>query len=416
MKPLQLFATVFCLICEHTHFIMNKSILSILFIFTLLQVQPAFSQKQVLFSENGLKQALDVAKAENKPVILWCYTTWCPHCKTMKEKVFINKAVIEYLKNTFICVAQDMEKGNGLDLNKELKVHSFPTFIFYDSTGKLIYRIEGELNSEAFIQEGKNALTPKKQLPYLKQLFENDSSNSNNCYTYLMALKKGGMDFSIPVKQYFATQSDKQLLSGINWRIITNGISDINSREMQFLIHHQKEFSSITSPERVKRRLNYLVKELLNPFTESNDTVNYRKSRKKAQEIQLFSTDSLIFTYDLRIWGSTKNWSEYCNTCLQSIKTYAWNDKTQLNDIAGIFLININDSKALSEAVKWTLRSLALDKEYDTYLLCSRLYQKLHNIPEAIKMAEKGKELSAKFGWEGVEAEKLLEELQIQNN
>lgn len=395
---------------------MTKSFISILFIFTFLHVQTAFSQKEILFSENGLQSALDIAKAKNKPVILWCYTTWCPHCKSMKEKVFINKAVIEYLKNTFICVAQDMEKGNGLDLNKELKIQSFPTFVFYDSTGKLVYRIEGELNSEAFIQEGKNALSPKKQLPYLKQQFEKDSSNSNNCYTYLMALKKGGMDFSVPVKQYFATQSDKQLLSGINWRIITNGISDIDSREMQFLIHHQKEFSSITSPERVKRRLDYLAKELLNPFTETNDTVNYTKNRKKVQEIHLFSTDSLIFTYDLRIWGSTKNWSEYCKTCVQFIRTYAWNNKTQLNDIAGNFLINITDTKALSEAVNWTLRSLALDKEYDTYLLCSRLYQKLHNIPEAIKMAEKGKDLSAKFGWEGVEAEKLLKELQIQNN
>jgi hypothetical protein len=31
-------------------------------------------------------------------------------------------------------------------------------------------------------------------------------------------------------------------------------------------------------------------------------------------------------------------------------------------------------------------------------------------------MAEKGKDLSVKYGWEGVEAEKLLKELQIQNN
>ena len=163
---------------------MIKSFKYILFILTLLQIQPAFSQKGILFSENGLQSALDIAKTERKPVILWCYTTWCPHCKTMKEKVFINKSVIEYLKNTFICVAQDMEKGNGLDLNKKLKIQSFPTFIFYDSTGNLIYRIEGELNSEAFIQEGKNALSPKKQLPYLKQQFENNSSNSNNCYIY----------------------------------------------------------------------------------------------------------------------------------------------------------------------------------------------------------------------------------------
>jgi thioredoxin-related protein len=395
---------------------MTKSIPAIFLICTLLHVQPAFSQHEIVFSEKGLQLALSKAKAENKPVLLWCYTTWCPHCKFMKENVFINKKVAEYFNNTFICVSLDMEKGNGVELNKELKIKSFPTFIFYDSTGKLIYRIEGELTSEALIQEGKNALTTKKQLPFLKHLFETDVSNSMNCYSYLRALKKGGMDYSEPVRQYFATLSDSQLLSELNWRIISNGISDINSREMQFVIHHQKEYATIASPERVKRRLDYLVKELLTPSAETNDTATYRLKRKKAQEIHLFSTDSLIFTFDLRIWESTKNRSEYSKVCMQSTKIFAWNNKSQLNDIAGNFLRSVSDANALSEAVKWTLRSLDLAKEYDTYLLCSRLYQKLHNLPEAIRMAEKGKELSANYGWEGVEAEKLLNELKIQKN
>ena len=393
---------------------MTKSVLSIFLICILLHVQPTLSQHEVVFSDNGLQLALSKAKAKNKPVLLWCYTTWCPHCKFMKENVFINKEVAEYFNNTFICVSQDMEKENGLDLNKELKILSFPTFIFYNSTGNLIYRIEGELTSGAFIQEGKNALTSKKQLPYLKQLFEKDVSNSMNCYNYLRALKKGGIDYSVPVKQYFTSQSDNQLLSELNWRIISNGISDINSHEMQFVIHHQKEYATIVSPERVKRRLDYLVKELLTPSTEINDTATYRIKRKMAQKIHLFSTDSLIFTFDLRIWESTKNWNEYSNVCMKSTKTFAWNTKTQLNDIAGNFLLYVSDKNVLTEAVKWTLRSLELAKEYDTYLLCSRLYQKLHNIPEAIHMAEKGKDLSDKYGWEGAEAEKLLKELQNQ--
>jgi len=378
----------------------------------LLGFSPAtFSQSSLSFSESGLKAALDKAKTEHKPVLLWCYTTWCPHCKTMKANVFTSPAVADYFNKTFVCVSQDTEKGQGVELNKELKISSFPTFIFYDSDGKTIYRVEGELKSAAFIKEGKNALNPKRQLPYLKQQFEKDVSNSTNCYEYLRALKKGGLDFSTIVKQYFATQSDNQLLSEVNWRIITNGITDIHSRELKFVISHQKEFSSIASPERVKRKLDYVVKELLNPLAVTTDTLNYLINRILAVQIRTYSTDSMIFNFDLRISALTKNWNAYRETCQQSTKAFAWNNHTQLNEIAGNFLNNITDSKALMLAELWAQRSLALDEEYDTYLLCARLYKKLNNTKDAIKMATKGRDLAAKYGWEGVEAENLLKEL-----
>ena len=394
---------------------MEKSFKYIVFLLFLIYTQITLSQSAISFSENGLKPALEKAKTENKPVLLWCYATWCPHCKTMKAGVFIDQAVADYFNRTFICTSQDMEKGEGIELNKELKIISYPTFVFYDPTGTIIYRVEGELKSNVFIQEGKNALTQKRQLPYLKLQFEKDVSNSSNCFEYLRALKKGGLDVSTVINQYFATQSDKQLLSEVNWRIISNGVSDINSREMKFVISHQEEFSSITSPARVKRKLDYMVKELLNPLVETTDTANYLINRKLAAQIHSYSTDSLIFCYDLRIWALTKNWNAYRNTCQQSTKAFAWNNRTQLNEIAGNFLNNITDAKALSLAELWAQRSLALDEEYDTYLLCSKIYKKLNNTKNAIKMASKGRELSAKFGWEGVEAEKLLKELNGQN-
>ena len=394
---------------------MEKSFKYIVFLLFLIYTQITLSQSAISFSETGLKPALEKAKTENKPVLLWCYATWCPHCKTMKAGVFIDQAVADYFNKIFICTSQDMEKGEGIELNKELKITSYPTFVFYDPTGTIIYRVEGELKSNVFIQEGKNALTQKRQLPYLKLQFEKDVSNSSNCFEYLRALKKGGLDVSTVINQYFATQSDKQLLSEVNWRIISNGVSDINSREMKFVISHQEEFSSITSPTRVKRKLDYLVKELLNPLVETTDTANYLINRKLSAQIHSYSTDSLIFCFDLRILALTKNWNAYRNTCQQSTKAFAWNNRTQLNEIAGNFLNNITDAKALSLAELWAQRSLALDEEYDTYLLCSKIYKKLNNTKDAIKMASKGRELSAKFGWEGVEAEKLLKELNGQN-
>jgi len=389
---------------------MTKAIKYALFLI-LVNLQFAFSQPAIKFSETGLQAGFTKAKAENKPLLLMCYTSWCPHCKHMKSAVFTESSVADFYNSTFVCVAQDMEKGDGIKLKDSLKIASFPTFIFYDSNGNTIYRVEGEFKPAAFIDEGKSALTRKKQLPFLKQAFDNDVSNSTNCYTYVRALKKGGLDVSTVVNQYFATQSDKQLLSEVNWRIFANGVSDFNSRTMQFVIHHQREFSDITSPERVKRKLDYEVKALLNPLVETVDTIDYPIKRKLAAQIHSFSTDSLIFTYDLSMYESTNKWEAYKETCLLSAETFVWKNRTQLNDISSNFLTHIPDKKALEQAEQWAQRSLALDPEYDTYLICARIYQKLNNSQDAIKMAKKAKDLSVKFGWEGTESEKLLKEL-----
>jgi len=373
--------------------------------------QISFAQYAVSFSENGLKAALEKGKLENKPVMLWCYATWCPHCKYMREQVFPNTTVGNFFNKTFICVAQDMEKGEGIDLNKEVKISSFPTFIFYNSTGEIIYRVEGELKQAAFIQEGKNALTQKFQFPYLKRQFEKDESSSNACYNYVRALKKGGVDVSEVVNRYFATQKDNQLLSEINWRIFANGVSDFNSREFRFVISHQKEFANIASPERVKRKLDYEVKALLNPLVEASDTANYRIKRELALQIHSYSADSLVFNYDLMLYELTQNWKMYIKISLESADIFAWNKPTQLSDILKNVLNNCNESTTLNHAERWAKRILVLNQSYDNFLICSRLYQKLHKIPVAIKMAQNANNLAIKFGWEGVEAEKLLDEL-----
>ena len=144
---------------------------------------------------------------------------------------------------------------------------------------------------------------------------------------------------------------------------------------------------------------------------EATDTLNYPAKRELAAQIHTYSTDSLIFNFDLTIWEFSRNWQKYAESCLRSANKFAWNNRTQLSDIAGNFLKHIDNSESLHQALRWANRSLALDEEYDTYLLCARLYKKLNDSPNAVKMAEKAKVLAGKFGWEGTEAEQLLKEL-----
>jgi len=383
---------------------MIRKLKPVLFFLIISVSQFSLAQTGILFSENGLKAALEKGKAENKPVMLWCYSSTCHHCKVMKETVFPNAQVADYFNKTFVCVAQDMDKGAGPELNKTIKISAFPTFIFYNSSGDMVYRVEGELKPDAFIAEGKNALNAKKQFPYLKQQFEKDISNSANCLEYIRALKKGGLDASDIASRYFATQSENQLLSEINWRVFTNGVTDFTSPMFQFVIKHQVEFAQIASKERVKRKLDFEVKNLLEPVLNTMDTLNYPAKRALAAQIHSFSTDSLIFNYDLKLYELSVNWKKYTESCLQSAHQFAWNNHYQLADMANNLLSYNRDSETLKKALDMAQRSSLLDEEYDTYLLCARIYKKLNDKPNALKMAEKAKNFATKAGWEGKEA------------
>ena len=51
---------------------------------------------QTNFQELSLEKAREQARAENKPIFLDCYTSWCGPCKMMANDVFTLEAAGNY--------------------------------------------------------------------------------------------------------------------------------------------------------------------------------------------------------------------------------------------------------------------------------------------------------------------------------
>ena len=264
-----------------------------LFIVTLL---PVTAQQKLDFDESGYQSILARAKKEQKPIFYMMYASWCSHCNKMKSEVFTDTLVINFMKKNFICASQDIEKGEGDFFRKKFGIRFYPTFLFLDEDGKELYHTSGEFTPTNLIAEAQNAMTKEKQFPYLEQQFLSDVSNSDKCLAYLMALNKGrDRNLLAPIAmKYLATQSENQLISANNWKIIANGVTDPQSREFQFVLQHQKEFEAVASQKRVQRKIENIVVELLTPALEYKDTVAYAKKRLIAKTIQTAKNDSLV--------------------------------------------------------------------------------------------------------------------------
>lgn len=78
-------------------------------------------------------KASEIAKAENKPMLIFINRPGCGACKVMKDITFKDETIYPYINEHFIPVSLDIDKN---DAPKELQSEVTPTFHFvkYDGT------------------------------------------------------------------------------------------------------------------------------------------------------------------------------------------------------------------------------------------------------------------------------------------
>jgi hypothetical protein len=322
--------------------------------------------------------------------------------------------VIDFLKKNYVCVWKNIEKEEGTALKNKFNTKSLPSFLFIDpATETLLYALKGELKKEVFMTEVNNALNPKLQLPYLEKEFLADPSNVDKFFNYLNTLKKGKdrTDLSIPTHIYLNTQSDAQLISETNWRVIANGVTDIKSRDFQYVLSHNKEFAAVASQSRIDRKIENIVTESLRPYVDNLDTTSYYKQREIAKSIRLQKVDSLVFKFDLTLAERTEKWQFYKKVTLESTQKLVWNDASSLKDIGQTYLKHISDTESLKKSIEWIKHAIELNDSYDGNLLLARLYQKTKNKKLALQYAKDAKEISKEMNWNPKEVDALLTEL-----
>ncbi|SFE06094.1 thioredoxin family protein [Flavobacterium phragmitis] len=384
-----------------------------LVLFLAVTFQTVNSQNQFVPVDIPYKTALETAKKEGKPLFIMLYADWCPHCNLMKTEVLNDPAVMDFLNKNFVCTYKNIEKEEGIALKTKFTTKSLPTFLFLDANETLIYALKGEMKKADFLNELRYSLNPKMQLPYLEKEFMADPSNSDKYFTYLNTLKKGKdrTELSPATHTYLNTQSDAQLVSELNWRVIANGVTDIKSREFQYVLKHQKEFAAVASQTRIDRKIESIVNELLRPLVDNLDTVNYYKQREIAKSIRLQKTDSLVFKYDLTLAERTEKWDFYKKVTLEDTEKLAWKDASFLKEIGNTYFKHIDDTESLKKAIFWVNHSLELNDSYDGNLLEAKLYNKIKDKKKALEYAKEAKAIAKEMGWDSKDVDALLAEL-----
>lgn len=154
---------------------MRKFFLALL---AILSINTAAAQGINFDTSKTWQELLSQSAVTNKYIFLDCYTSWCGPCKGMSEQVFPQKAVGDFMNANFICTNRDMEKGEGVDLNKKYKsmIPGYPTYLVINSSGEVVYQASGFMDADKFIAAMKDALSQRSWIAFKKRFEAGENS------------------------------------------------------------------------------------------------------------------------------------------------------------------------------------------------------------------------------------------------
>jgi len=83
------------------------------------------------------EEAQNIASKLNKPMLLFMNRKGCGSCQYMKENVFTDEGVIDFLDKNYVAVSLTIKRN---DAPKLFKTNKTPVFHFVNADGKKIYQ------------------------------------------------------------------------------------------------------------------------------------------------------------------------------------------------------------------------------------------------------------------------------------
>jgi thiol-disulfide isomerase/thioredoxin len=228
----------------------------------------------IQFEHSTFEEALAKAKAENKMVFMDCYTEWCGPCKALAKNVFPKKEVGDYYNANFVNLKMDMEKGEGPELLKRYKIKGFPTLLFMDHTGKVLFKRVGGGSAEDLIADAKLAIDPNERLEAIQAKYEAGDRSKVLVGKYIALLQKNYMKEELKKvgDEFLKGISNEDLLQPQVFKAFSAVGADFESEKFQYVYKNKDKFKAAIGEETVDQFLFMAYYKYLPELAQGNDT------------------------------------------------------------------------------------------------------------------------------------------------
>ncbi|HEY4651724.1 MAG TPA: thioredoxin family protein [Pontibacter sp.] len=363
---------------------------SLVWLLVLLVSSSAWAQtKEINFRKGTVAEIMAQAKAENKPVFIDAYTTWCGPCKWMDKNVFVNDAVADYFNTNFVNYKLDMEKGEGIEMTKKYQVNAFPSFLFLSADGSVMHRAVGARPADMFLQVASIAKDPAQNFASYQKRFNAGERSADFMIGYLKVLNEAALDADKVAEAYFATQKSEQLLERGNWKLIYNNINTVESPTFAHLVKNREAFAQKYTADSVNQKILGVYGMAINRAAYEGKDAVFTKLKTELANLKIKDAERSLLMGDAIYYERKQDLPKYHAANTKLYDTYFSNDAMRLNSIAWKYYETIDDKAMLQKAEEWARKSVTIAPGYANLDTHAALLYKLGQKDKARVAAEK---------------------------
>lgn len=360
-------------------------------IITVFTAQTTLHSQGIQFAEGSWADIVQLAKAENKPIVVDAYATWCGPCKWMAKTTFTDKKVGEFINDNYVAYKMDMEKGEGIEFAKKNKVMAYPTILFFNSNGELIHKGVGALGPKPFITLCEDALDPTKQLITLENRFGDGDRDPKFIKNYLDASMAAVNIDTEAFEFYWNSLNEKERLSEATVEMMaaaSNNFGDYKSLYFKYFSAHKTDYINSIGENQFNAYINTGYKYAMrNLYSMDNEEAAKNELPKVKEAYPYFADEAeMYFAYLVNARNEDENARmEALNNFLavtkdyQMLNSHAWSMyENSLND----------DTVDLTRALELVTRSVELNANFNNLDTKARILVAMDKNEEAVNVID----------------------------
>lgn len=389
---------------------MNNFLKIFLFLFSV----SFFAQDGIKFENGTFQSVLEKAKKENKLVFLDAFASWCGPCKLLERNVFPQKEVGDFYNKNFINSRFDMEKGEGRDIARKYGITSFPSLLFINGNGEVVYKGLGYLDAGDFIGMGKDALNPENKLEKRIEKFHEGENNPDFLMKLIKDVSRNDFGFAQKVSERYFKAIEKSELSKEDASILLYFTKSTDDENFKVFEKRKPELLKMI-PENVlndyekQLRLTTIIKKAVDYNNAKIDEAYLVTESSKV----IGENDAKILSSKLRMdfYFENKNYPEYEKAAIEYYQNPSEHSADELNQISWNFFLYVSNPSSLKKAVEWSLEAIKKQEDNINTDTLARIYYKLNDFENAKKWANQSIELAKKNKAEYTSTEDLLKKI-----
>lgn len=335
------------------------------------------------------REAVKMAKKENKLIFIDAYAQWCGPCKKMAKYEFTKENVGNFFNKNFINLKLDMESKDGRTFDAQYPVSAYPTLIFMDGEGNVVRREKGGRKGDQLISMGKKVLNSFDFAESYEEKYMAGDRDYDLVLNYVMALNKGQGNGLKVANDYLS--SNPEITPEQRLKFIFESVVESDSKLFTEMVENRKEIIKIVGEDEYNTRVSEACQATVEKSVEFEAPFLFDEALAAAKKGLTKDYDDFALYAKMQYAASTKDAKLFSEGIGKSVKK----NKDDVKALKALLRL-IDEKFYEEESLKHDYVDIAeiiykKEKTYSELKVYAAAIEKSGKIEKAIKLLKKEK-------------------------